>query len=209
MKREVPLFITAVFGLFMIIQLFIPHYWVQSTTGTLQDWAIIITAFAYGLSTANLIRVNGNIISRRESDWPYKIVLIAGLFVTALSGILLGITAEAKYPVFEFIYRSMFNPMQSTMFALLAFFIASAAFRAFRARSLEATLLLVTATIVMIGRVSIGEYISEHIPEFTEWIMQFPNNAGKRGIKIGAALGGISIGLKVILGIEKSYLGGE
>lgn len=216
MKREIPLMITGIFGIFMIIQLFIPHYFVQDISGALQDWAIVVVAFAYILGLANIVKVNGNIIARRETDWGYKVILIISLVVMAVTGIFIGITAEStlpftdiSFPLFNQMYHAIFVPMQSTMFALLAFFIASAAFRAFRARTTEATLLLVTAAIVMIGRVSLGEFIWDSLPEVTEWIMNFPNNAGKRGIKIGAALGGIAIGLKVILGIEKSYLGGE
>ena len=209
MKREVPLIITGVFGIFMVFQLFFPHHYIQSISSALQGWAIIVVAFSYVLGLANLIRVNGEIISRKEADWGYKIILVISLALMAFTGIVFGISKEASYPIFNILYESIYIPMQSTMFALLAFFIASAAFRAFRARTVEATLLLVTATIVMLGRVSIGEAISDLLPDITEWIMQYPNNAGKRGIKIGAALGGISIGLKVLLGIEKSYLGGE
>ncbi len=214
MKREIPLLITAIFGFFMIFQLFIPLKIVQDISGELQSWAIIVIAFSYVLGVANIIRLNGDVISRKSADWQYKIVMIVALFAMLLSGLIFGKEPGENFPLFNFMFESMFVPMQSTMFALLAFFIASAAFRAFRARTVEATLLLITATIVMIGRVSIGEALSSalgfiDLSEITEWIMQFPNNAGKRGIKIGAALGAISIGLKVLLGIEKSYLGGE
>jgi len=113
--------------------------------------------------------------------------------------------------------------MNATMFALLAFFIASAAFRAFRIRSAEAALLAVAALIVMLGRVPAGDAmlraIVDHagvphairawrISDLQQWIMDVPQNAAKRAILIGAAMGVMATGLRVILGIERAYLGG-
>jgi hypothetical protein len=98
------------------------------------------------------------------------------------------------------------------MFSLLAFFVASASYRAFRAHSFEATLLLVTAFIVMLGRVPISQQIpviGKEIASITDWIMTTPNMAGQRAVMIGAALGVVSASLRVMVGIEKSYLGGE
>jgi hypothetical protein len=101
------------------------------------------------------------------------------------------------------------------MFALLAFFIASAAFRAFRIRTIEAGLLAVAAMIVMLGRVPIGTVLTSSLPEplqlatIQEWVMNNPQNAAKRAILIGAALGVMATGLRVILGVERTYLSGE
>ena len=98
------------------------------------------------------------------------------------------------------------------MFALLAFYIASAAFRAFRARNAEATVLLVAACIVMVARVPMGEnlpLVGEKLPQFMNWIMDVPNIAARRSIFIGAALGAVATGLRVILGVERSHLGAD
>ena len=113
------------------------------------------------------------------------------------------------------IYNNLYSPMSATMFALLAFFIASAAFRAFRIRTVEAGLLAAAALIVMLGRVPIGNYFTQWLPHWAhlgtlqEWIMTYPQNAAKRAVLMGAALGVMATGLRVILGIERSYLSGE
>ncbi|OGC42214.1 hypothetical protein A2Y85_00250 [candidate division WOR-3 bacterium RBG_13_43_14] len=86
--------------------------------------------------------------------------------------------------------------------------MASASYRAFRARSTEATLLLTAAFIIMIGILPIGDRISRHLPAFAQWIMDLPLVVGQRGIGLGIALGALATELKIILGIERSWLGG-
>ena len=96
-------------------------------------------------------------------------------------------------------------PLQSTMFALLAFFISSASYRAFRARNLLATLLLVAALIVML-RFTPGPW-GDLISKTSTWVMNVPNLAAQRAIVIGIGLGMVATALKVILGIERGYMG--
>ncbi len=114
---------------------------------------------------------------------------------------------EVRSPFF-WGYEYLYYPLAATMFSLLAFFVASAAFRAFRARTPEATLLLVAAFFVMLGRVPLGDYIGEWVPNLAGWIMSVPNTAGMRAIMIGIALGAVSYSLRIILGYERPYLAG-
>jgi hypothetical protein len=104
------------------------------------------------------------------------------------------------------------------MFSLLAFFIASAAYRAFIARTTESILLLSAAILVMLGNTSMGAVLTGwlpqsleflHLPKVSEFIMKYPTTAGQRAIMIGAGLGIIGSSLRIILGIERSYLGGD
>ena len=213
MKRELPLFLTAVIGLFMILSFFVPHQAVSVPADFLQQCAVIVVAFGYVLGGANALRVNLENISRRQPDWPYKIVLVVALVITVGVGLWEGRHWQDETTVSMILYNRLYSPMQSTMFALLAFFIASAAFRAFRIRTFEAGLLAVAALIVMLGRVPLGNEMTSFLPEqirmgaVQDWIMNFPQNAAKRAILIGAAMGVMATGLRVILGIERSYLG--
>ncbi len=206
LKNQLPIVIAFITGMLMVVSLFVPHPLIAEPAKVTRSWAIIITAFAYVLGVANIARISIHTVHKRGKDWQYKLVLLAALFSMASLGIGGGIESGKA---FDWAYLNLYVPMQATMFSLLAFFIASAAYRAFRARSTEATLLLVTAAIVMLGRVPVGEKIWAGFPRLTEWIMEVPNMAAKRGIMIGAALGAISTGLKMILGLERSYLGGE
>ena len=71
-----------------------------------------------------------------------------------------GAHVQTDGSLFQWMFKYIFSPLSATMFALLAFFVASASFRAFRARNFEASLLLVAGIIIMLGRVPIGSLIS-------------------------------------------------
>ena len=59
------------------------------------------------------------------------------------------------------------------MYSLLAFFVASASYRAFRAKNREATILLIAAFIILLGRTPLGMYVTGFIPEDFS-ILQIP-----------------------------------
>jgi len=114
-------------------------------------------------------------------------------------------------------YEYVFSPLTSTMFALLAFYVASAAFRAFRAKNTESILLLGTAFIVLLAQTAAGMFLTGWIPEDSafaflrlDWmktgIIEHVQTAGMRAIGIGIALGIAAMSLRLILGIDKSYL---
>lgn len=212
MRREIPVIITFLCGLAMIAQFFIPHSPFGGVKDYLQHSYMIIAAFAMLLGIGNLAMLHIEKISQKRPQWGYSIVLLAGLLGMTIPGFTSGIREGT---VFDFLFMNAYVPMNSTMFALLAFFVASASYRAFRARTVDAALLLIAGFVVMLGRAPIGDYLTYFMPEgwqmsdYANWIMDIPNTAGQRAIMMGAALGVVATSLRVILGIERSYLGGE
>jgi hypothetical protein len=224
-KRTLPLIICFLMGVLLIIQYFVPHHYSEAFLTEVNDWEIIIFGFAMFLGIYSLFHFHLNKVKRQVPGWGYSIVVFLALFLTLAVGIYCQGKewgTDAKMTGFGWIYNYMMVPLQGTMFSILAFFIASAAFRAFRAKTLDAALLLIAAVIIMFCRVPLGEYLWNKIPSITvggvrlpfpsgdiaQWIMGVPNTAGQRGILLGVALGIVATSLKIIFGIERAYLGG-
>ena len=171
-----------------------------------------------------------------------------------------GAHVQTMGSLFYWMFINIITPLGATMFALLAFFVASASYRAFRIRNFEATLLLVAGIILMLGRVPIGglipwwvvslmlmfgigaiaaPFIKERtillgivgggilifiitgtfmgwnqnppdllsIPVIQDWIFAYPTLAGSRALMIGIALGIVATSFRIIIGLDKSFLG--
>ncbi|MBN1947101.1 MAG: hypothetical protein JW797_15605 [Bradymonadales bacterium] len=276
MKKQVPLFITFLFGTVMILATFIPHYPFKLADTEMSMFFDILAAFAILLGGGNLMRIHVTKVAKHKKGWAYSLItvvgfltmLIVGLFKLPLgptSGVGLENSQLYMYKLYQFVLR----PLQSTMFALLAFYVASASYRAFRAKNREATMLLLAAFFILLGRTLIGTAITAYLPGIVEiffaivlgwvawdqsksknwvivglmgaiglfllgrtiygygvvltggemefitipklvnWIMIYPQMAGQRAIMIGICLGVISMSLRIILGVERSYLGSD
>lgn len=218
MRTIVPVIVAFLSGMVMVLGFFfVPE---KSFLGQLKPnalaWVTIISGFTLLLGVVSIFRVNYNAVKRRNEGWGYKLATLIAFFAMGVFGVM----PDSWSPLFGrdagSIYAWLFDyldaPMMSTMFAMLAFYISSAAFRAFRARNTEATLLLIAATLVMLWRVPMGEIALEFIhPDLPQaintYIMGGINMAVQRGIIIGAALGAAAMSLRILLGIERTYLG--
>ncbi|MBU1699403.1 MAG: hypothetical protein KJ970_16605 [Candidatus Eisenbacteria bacterium] len=210
MKRTGPVIFGFLIGMVMLLQYFSPHPTLLSTYNLILDWKQVVFGMTLILGIVSLVRFHSTKIRRKQDGWLYSIVTLAGLVAMSGSSLVWG-TERGFYP---WAFDNIQAPMQATMFALLAFYVASASYRAFRVRSLHAGLLLLAGVIVMLGRVPLGELIGitikgQHyaLPQLSTWILDVPNLAAKRGILIGVGLGMVATALKILLGIERSYLG--
>jgi hypothetical protein len=209
MRRQIPLTVVLVFGIGMMIQFFVPSAISTEIYQRILRSLIIIASFAMVLAVGSLINHHWLKIKRAKGVAWYSWVTLAGLVVMALLGTLGRIPSlSGLYVWFRKLFLYVQAPMDSSMFAILAFYMASASYRAFRARTMEATVLLLAAFVVMLGVVPFGAHIWDKIPGISEWLMMYPNMASKRGIMFGVGLGIAATSLKIILGIERGWLGG-
>ncbi len=206
MKKNVPLAIVLVLGVLFAVQYFVPSRLSQRLYDTTLEWDIIISIPALAIAVDSLVRHHVVRIRQRRKGWGYSWVYLGAAAVMTAIGFSGGISEGG---LFMNLFTFALAPMQSTMFAILAFYMTSAAYRAFRARSPEATVLLLSAFVVMLGLIPVGAALWRGLPGLSEWMMQVPNMASKRGITFGIGLGSAATILKIILGLERSWLGGS
>lgn len=209
-KRQLPLVITFVMGVVFTLQYYIPHPVSEEAITNVAKWMQIISGFALVLGLVSIFHVHAVKIKRQVPGWGYSVVL----YVAMLTMIVVGFwskgenVADGAKTGFGWLYDYTMVPLQGTMFSILAFFIASAAYRAFRARSREASVLLASAVIVMMGRVPLGQFLVPWSWDVTQWLLNVVNSAVRRAILIGVSMGAVALSLKIILGFERTYLGG-
>ena len=231
LKRTVPLIITALAGATMVVSYFLPA--AESFGEDVATWFAILAAVAFVLGGGNLLKTHLRKISDRKPGWGYSVIVLGSFAAMLLVGLLkIGVNPNPLYPHLPFSgnvnsegtpfwwgYEYAFKPLTATMFAMLAFYVASAAFRAFRAKNVEAMLLLGTAFVILLGRTFAGVILTGWIPADNAWvaglrlenlsvvIMQVFNTAGSRAIIIGISLGIAATSLKILIGLDRSYLG--
>jgi hypothetical protein len=230
-KRQWPIIVAFVAGIVMWAKYYIPTEQSQSLQDGFVQWARILFGFAAMLGILSLLHHHWSKIKLKKPGFGFSVVTLVTFVVMAATGLLnvswgwLGFAENLREldGPHMYMFEYMFVPMQATMFSVLAFFIASAAFRAFRARSIEATALLIAGCVIMIGRVPVGDWLADqtvvsmgvlgersliHFPYITDWLLNIPNAAAQRGIILGVILSQIAIAVRIIFGIERTYMGG-
>jgi len=200
---EIVLFLVAVITLADFVWRAAP---LQTFATDLNNWAVIIGAFSLGLGGYSLTMRNLRIISRRRDGWPYSIVLLVTMVIFVATGLITGSISSEQY---NWIYSNIIQPVSSTMYGMNAFFIATAMYRAFKARTLQAVILLIAAIFIMLRNAPIGGVISPIIPLIGNEIWDLSTKTGMRGILIGIGIGTLALALRVIIAEEKTPLGGE
>lgn len=204
-RKTIPTAIVLVSGIIVVLQYFIKSPVLTTATSTLTQWRSLVAAFALGLGVVNIVRVHGRNLQRDGIKNIYSIALFVTMLFTCFFGLVYGKTSAG----YTWIFNNITAPTNAAILALLAFYIASAAARAFRAKNVDATILLICGVIVMWGRVPLGAKLIPAAPVAMDWILGVLNVGGQRGVTIAGAIGFIAVSLRIIAGLERHSYGAE
>ena len=210
LKRiEIPIALTVIATLLQVIPYYLDIPVLEDTAATAANAVLIIVAAATLIGVISIIQVHGKRIQRQAEGWYYSVLVVGFAVVMILAGLPLPeFGLGVNNSVYDWLFTNVQTPLGGTMYSILAFFITSAAFRAFRARNLEASIVLVAGTIMVMGNSPMIAFYAPAIKNLGLWIREVPNMATFRGVMIGAALGSIALAVRTLMGIERGYLRG-
>lgn len=218
-RKRLVMGVTFVAGLYFSLEFLIGRRNVLTDAKpTVADWTMVIGSFALLLGITNLFQIHGKAVARRGSGWGNSAAFFVAFFAILSVGFLkdaaAGSAKAASEALFTVFFSGFLAALDATMFSLIAFYIVSAAYRAFRVRSVEAALMMATAGIIMLGLVPIGAHLTSWLPDsgflansrlerLTAWLLAWPNMAAQRAIAFGIGVGALAMSLRIWLSLER------
>jgi uncharacterized membrane protein YhaH (DUF805 family) len=198
MQRQVlPVGIAMAVGLIVVAASLLNVPELSSIANVIINWAALLGSLALLLGLWNVLTVHVQRLAHPDRHSIFSAVILLSAIVTLIVSMPEGTEGAGAQWIFNYVYR----PLEASFLALIAFFIATAAFRSLRAHSIETTLMLITALIILIGQVPLGAFLAP----VKEWVMNVPVVAGQRGILIGVTLGAIATSLRLLVGADRPY----
>lgn len=165
----------------------------------LYQWLILLASFALLFGIAHLLVIHLRRIQSGQTDWTYSLVLVTACSAILVAGLLQpsGVTS----PTVEWIFSILIAPGQATLYALLFFFMAAAAYQYLRLTYPAGRWMLVGALIVLVAQMpATYNVLPFAVGEWVGWLLQVPVMATVRGALLGSTLALLVFGLRFLLG---------
>jgi len=197
-------------ALIVIISIFIyvPYFFeVPQFMSDMEIWltetTVVIIAFSVWVGLYTSTRRELVKIQRKGRGWYYSGIILGLAWVMVLSGLVLGKEAT----IYKFLQWAFIIPGDSTIYAILVFYLTSAGARAFRLKSLESTLLTFGAVFVLLKQAPLGELLVPWAGPVAIYIQDTLAMAATRVFNVSLAIGSVVLAIRLMAGQEMALIG--
>jgi hypothetical protein len=165
----------------------------------LYEWLLLLASFALLVGIAHLLITHLRRIQQGQREWTYSLVLVTACSAVLVAGLIqpAGVTS----PTVEWIFTALIAPGQATLYALIFFFMAAAAYHYLRVTQPAGRWMLAGALLVLIAQMPVSRTVLPTLyDEWVGWLLQVPVMATVRGAILGSTLALLLFGLRFILG---------
>ena len=181
-----------------------------SLAETIRTWAVIVYNISLGLGAIQLLRQHTLNLQRKRANYGYSAVVLAFfaiMFLTGMAGYL-ATGQQTDNGIYNWLFVNVYTPLGATLYPITGFYIFSAAYRAFRARNIDAALMLIAGCFVILSNAPVGEAIWPGFATIGEWFKFTGQIPGMRTFAMVGALGMIAYGFRALLGKERGFYAG-
>jgi hypothetical protein len=208
-KREVVYAFTGIVTVLMFIEyFFFPETW--SLAETVRTWAVIVYNISLGLGAIQLLRQHALSYQQKRTNYGFSALILVAFAVMFLTGLAGYVTTgqQTSNTIYNWLFNNVYTPLGATLYPITGFYIFSAAYRAFRARNLDAALMLIAGCFVILSNAPVGEAIWPGFATIGEWFRFTGQIPGMRTFAMVGALGMIAYGFRALLGKERGFYAG-
>ncbi len=187
-------------GIVILIGYFVGTPLFQNLRYFLLEWAIILGGVAGLVSIINLISVHWRKMRNKDG---YSPLLILAFLITLAAGLFLGPSNIQFQKVVTFIQV----PVETSLMAILTFSLIFAVIRLFQMKKNAMAIIFLISVFIflLIG----SSYLTAglNIPglDTVLSILHYLPLAGARGLLLGISLGGITAGIRILIGVDRPY----
>lgn len=207
-KREIPLCLSFIIALVLVAEYFIGGDVGKGATNAgnmIRGFATIISGFAVVLGSVNVTMIHVERIQKRSKGmWPISIWFLLCFYVTILVGLIPPLGAN---PYFIWIFNVGVTPGAIGLGGTMGIMITSLVYRAFTIRRVDSAILVAGGIIVILYNAPIGQLIWAGIQPLGNWTLLVVTAAAFRAVIIGIGVGIVVMGVRTLLGYERSFLG--
>ncbi|NLF50945.1 MAG: hypothetical protein GX577_07395 [Leptolinea sp.] len=206
MKNPLTTLVAILSGLIVLLAYFIPFEPVRAVSDLIVNWAVSLAGVAMLVAITSLITSHWQKVRQKKAFDRYSILVIFGFALTFLIGLVFGGPGTSEY---RNVVTAILVPIEAGLLGAMAIGLTAAGFRLYRANRGWMTIVFGISVILFLllnsGIFTTGLDIP--LVKNALGVLQRLPDAGARGIIIGLALGAITTGARIILGVDRPYSG--
>jgi hypothetical protein len=197
-------------GIVVLAGYFIPS--ITNIRFILLRTGLVLSAVALLVGIINLLSVHFKKMGSDDENSGYSLILVISLIITLIVGVIdmvqTYVSGQPNFQMTNWVFTNIQLPIETSLLAVTAVSLTYAASNILRKRmDLFSITFFLVIILVMLGSFSIPPATLPFLHAIREWIVRVPALGGARGLLLGIALGTITTGIRILMGIDRPYGG--
>lgn len=175
---------------------------VDALAGELNIWNMDINTFTLFVGVITIFARYGTGVMKRDTYWPYQLYAMILIVVWTIMGMWAGLYSD----LYQKAFLSTKITLHIAILGQLVFFMVSAAYRVLRARNFRTALFAACAASLVLFNAPWMLQPFPVVDKLSYWLLNNPSMAGGRALLLTGGIGGVVLGVRLLLGLEKGAL---